>query len=156
MLIMGTDFINTDASFDISMKRNGPSVFLRAWAESGADENDPVMIQWGGSGYNATAFAASNFCYVGVPEGTQSVGAGSWGWFQIMGPVDDVQAGSVTSFTGSIGHAVNFAAGTGLNASGSAYIGASPSMGRVGVLRSYVNESSTADIYLTGVWATGI
>ena len=155
MLIMGTDFINTDASFDISMKRNGPSVFLRSWAENGVDENTPVMIQFGGSGYNATAIAASNICYIGVPEGTQSVGAGSWGWFQITGPVDDVQ-GAATSFTGSIGHAVHWAAGTGLGASGSAYVGASPSLGRIGTLREYTNESTTANIYLTGVWCTGI
>ena len=155
MLLMGTDYINNDASFNLLMKRNGPSVFLKALAATGVDENTPCMIQFGGSGYSATAIAASNVCYVGVPEGTQSVGVGSWGWFQITGPVDDVQ-GDTASFTGSIGHAVYWAGATGLGATSSGYVGASPSVGRIGTLRASVSGGTTADIFLVGVWCTGV
>ena len=155
MLIMGTDYLNTDASFNVSMKKNGPSVYLKALALVGVDENTPAMIQFGGSAYNATAMAEANHCYIGVPEGTQSVGAGSFGWFQITGPVDDVQ-GAGTSLTGSIGHGVYWAAATGLGATSSTYAGASPSVGRIGMLRQEVNESTTANIYLTGIWCDGL
>ena len=153
MMIIGSDFIDNNASFTTSAKRNGAKVYLKAWAESGVDENTPCAIQFGGSGYTATALVASIYAYVGVPEGTQSVGAGSWGWFQIRGPVDDVQ-GPTLSFTGSIGHNVYWAGATGLGASSSANIG-SPALG-VGILTQAASSSTTANIYLTGVWATPI
>jgi len=154
MLIMGTDYMCNDASVDLSMKRNGPSVFLKAYATSGAVENFPVMIQPGGSGYNATAIAETNYCYIGIPEGTQAVASGCVGWFQIRGPVDNVQ-GASTSMAGSIGHAVYWADATGLGCSGSIYVG-NPLVGQIGTLRQYADESTTVNIYLTGVWCTGI
>jgi len=153
MMIIGSDFIDNNASFTTSAKRNGPKVYLKAWAESGVDENTPAAIMFGGSGYVATALIGSIYGYVGVPEGTQSVGVGSWGWFQIRGPVDDVQGGTL-SFTGSIGHNVYWAGATGLGATSSANIGA-PTLG-VGVLLEETSSSTTANIYLTGVWATPI
>uniref|UniRef100_A0A6H1ZV82 Uncharacterized protein n=1 Tax=viral metagenome TaxID=1070528 RepID=A0A6H1ZV82_9ZZZZ len=153
MMIIGSDFIDNNASFTTSAKRNGPKIFVKAWAESGVDENTPAAIMFGGSGYVATALIGSIYAYVGVPEGTQSVGAGSWGWFQIRGPVTDVQ-GAATSFTGSVGHNVYWAGATGLGATSSANIG-SPALG-VGVLLEAASSSTTSNIYLTGVWATPI
>ena len=153
MLLVGSDFIDNNASFNTHLKRDGAKVFVKAYAASGVDENTPCAIQFMGSGYNATALIASIYGYVGVPEGTQSVGAGSWGWFQIRGPVDDVQ-GAAASFTGSVGHNVYWAGGTGLGATGSAYIG-SPALG-VGVLTEETSSSTTANIYLVGVYATPI
>jgi len=155
MLLMGSDFIDNNASFNTQMKRNGPNIYLWAYAASGTDENSPALIQHMGSGYNATALAASLMGFIGVPEGTQSVGAGSWAWYQIRGKVEDVQ-GAATSFTGSVGHGIYYGAATGLGATGSSYIGGSPSVGRVGVLLQYANESTTADIYLEGMWGTGL
>jgi len=152
MMLVGSDFIDNNASFNTQMKRNGPSLFVRAYAASGTDENTPVAIQFMGSGYNATALAASIYAYVGVPEGTQSVGAGSWGWYQIRGPVNDVQA--TTDSIGSVGHAITWEVGT-LFASTSAYQGLD-TKGQIGVLTTEISSIATHDIYLTGAWATPI
>jgi len=151
MMIIGSDFIDNNASFTTSAKRNGAKVFVKAYAASGVDENTPAVIQFMGSGYNATAIAASLYGYIGVPEGTQSVGAGSWGWFQIRGPVEDVQA-SAAEAVGSVGHSVAWTGGT-LYASSSANLGI-VTAGQIGVLTQLANASTTLNIYLTGVWAT--
>ena len=147
MMIIGSDFIDNNASFTTSAKRNGPKIFVKAWAESGVDENTPAAIMFGGSGYVATALIGSIYAYVGVPEGTQSVGAGSWGWFQIRGPVDDVQ-GAATSFTGSVGKAIYLSGATGIGCTGSAYIGAPHQIGIM--ITTAANSSTTCTILLTG------
>jgi len=153
MLLVGTDYIDNNASFNTQLKRDGAKILVMAYAGAGVDENTPCAIQFMGSGYNATALVASIYAYVGVPEGTQSVGAGSWGWFIIRGPVDDVQ-GAATSFTGSVGHNVYWGGATGLGATTSANVG-NPALS-VGVLTEGVSSSTTANIYLCGYYATPI
>ena len=154
MMLVGSDFIDNNASFTTQLKRNGPNVFIYAFAAAGVSANTPAAIQHMGSGYNATALAASNYGYVGVPEGTQSVSAGSWGWFQIRGKVTDAQ-GAATSLTGSVGHNVYWAGATGLGATTSGNVG-NQAIGQVGVLLEETSSSTTGNIYLTGVWATPI
>jgi hypothetical protein len=151
MLLVGTDFIDNNASFNTQLKRDGAKVLVYAYAGTGVDENTPAVIQFMGSGYNATALIASVYGYVGVPEGTQSVGAGSWGWFIIRGPVESVQ-GSAAEAVGSIGHAVAWT-GAAIYASSSAHQGLSH---QIGVLTTAANASTTLDIYLTGVYATPV
>jgi len=153
MMIVGSDFIDNNTSFTSTLKRNGAKVFVRAWAENGTDENTPVAIQFMGSGYNATALAASIYAYVGVPEGTQSVGAGSWGWYQIRGPVVDVQA-SIAEASGEAGHAVAWTAAV-LYGSSSAYQGRYD-IGQIGVFTSEADGSTSMNLYLLGHWATAI
>jgi len=157
MLLVGHDFIDNNASFNTMLRRDGEKVMVQAYAAAGCDENTPVAIQWMGSGYNATALVASVYAYVGVPEGTQSVGAGSWGWYIIRGYVENVQASAAES-VGSVGHAICWTGDT-LYASSSANIGRHTT-GQVGVIVSGanlaggVNASTTINMYLTGVYAT--
>jgi len=154
MLLVGSDFIDNNASFNTKLKRDGAKVFVQAIALAGVDENTPVMVQFGGSGYCASALADSNYAYIGVPEGTQSIGVGSVGWLQIRGPVTDVQ-GAATSMTGSVGHAVYWAGATGLGATVSGNVG-NLDIGQIGILTEEVSSSTTGNIYLTGVWAAPI
>lgn len=157
MLLVGHDFIDNNASFNTMLKRDGAKVLVYAYAASGCDENTPKAIQWMGSGYNATTLVASIYAYVGVPEGTQSVGAGSWGWYIIRGPVEDVQ-GSAAESVGSVGHAIAWT-GAALYASSSANQGLAHQVGVIiqgANLAGGVNASTTMDIYLTGVYATPV
>lgn len=151
MMLIGSDFIDNNASFNTSMKRNGPNVYVQAYATSGMTENTPYMIQFMGSGYKATGLAASHYAFVGVPEGTQSVASGCVGWVQIRGQVDDIQ-GSAAEAVGSVGHAVAWTGGT-LYASSSAYSGLNH---QIGVLTAAANASTSLSIYLIGVWATPV
>jgi len=159
MLLVGHDFIDNNTSFNTMLKRDGAKVLVKAYAGSGVDENTPCAIQFMGSGYNATALIASIYAYVGVPEGTQSVGAGSWGWFIIRGPVEDVQATAAES-VGSAGHSIAWTGAT-IYASTSANQGLNTA-GQIGViiqganLAGGVNASTTMDIYLIGVYATPV
>ena len=61
------DNINTDGSFDTRFS-GGDKAFVHAYATSGMVADTPYMIQFAGSGYNATILAASNYAYVGVPD----------------------------------------------------------------------------------------
>jgi len=66
MLIL--DNIDNNASFNTHMRSGNGKVSLEAYATSGMVADTPYMVQWGGSGYNASILAASNFAYVGVPD----------------------------------------------------------------------------------------
>jgi hypothetical protein len=153
MMLIGQDYVDNNNSFTSVLKRNGPDVFVYAFASAGVAANTPCMIQHMGSGFNATALAASNRAIVGVPEGTQAVSAGSWGWFQIRGAVEDVQA-SAAEASGEAGHSVAWTAGV-LYGSSSAYIG-NVEIGQVGVFTAEANGSTSINIFLTGQWATPI
>ena len=150
MLLVGHDFIDNNASFNTQLKRDGAKVLVYAYAGSGVDENKPVAIQFMGSGYNATALTQGPYAYVGVPDGTQSVGAGSWGWFIIRGPVENAQS-SAAEASGEVGHAVIWATGV-VCGSSSAYIGLAAS-GQIGVFTEEANLSTTISFYLVGAWA---
>ena len=152
-MIMGSDFVDANASFTTAVKSSGAKVFVRAFAENGISANTPAAVAEMGSGYNATALVQSIYAYIGVPEGTQAVGAGSWGWFQIRGPVEDVQA-SAAEASGVAGDSVAWT-GDVLYASSSDYQGRHD-IGQVGVLTAGANGSTTINMYLTGVWATPI
>jgi len=149
--MMLLDNINTQGSFDINMRSGGPKVSVKAYATSGMVANTPYMVQFAGSGYNASILAASNYAYVGVHEGGKALASGCTGWVQIRGPVDDVQFGTADA-SGSQGHAVFWGAAA-VGASSSAFEGLHK-VGQIGVLLESVDESTTANLYLTGAWAT--
>lgn len=153
MLIVGTDYLENNSSFNTMMKREGARIFVKAYATSGVVANTPMAVQWMGSGYNATALAASIYAYVGVPENGEAIASGCMGWMQIRGDVDDVQ-GATASFTGSVGHNVYWAGATGLGATTSANVG-NPALS-VGVLTEETSSSTTGNIYLCGYYATPI
>ena len=154
-MILGSDYIDADNSFTTTLKTKGSKVFVRAFAGSGVSANTPALVTEMGSGYNATVLITALYGRVGVPEGTQAVGAGSWGWFQIRGPVEGVQA-SIGEASGEAGHAVVWTGAT-LYGSSSANQGRA-SIGQVGVFTGSraADESTTINIYLTGVWATAV
>ncbi|KKL55586.1 hypothetical protein LCGC14_2253960 [marine sediment metagenome] len=154
MMIVGSDFIDNNTSFNTVMKRNGPNVFVQAYAESGIVANTPMAVQFMGSGYNATVLIGSVYGYVGLPEDGASLASGCVGWVQIRGKASDVQGGTA-SFKGSVGHNVYWAGGTGLGATVSGNVG-NQDIGQVGVLLEEADDSTTALIYLTGMWATPI
>ncbi len=154
MMIVGSDFIDNNTSFNTAMKHDGPNVFIQAYATSGIVANTPMAIQFMGSGYNATVLIASIYGYVGVPEDGAALASGCVGWVQIAGKASDVQ-GADTSFSGSVGHNVYWAGGTGLGATVSGNVG-NQDIGQVGVLLEETDDSTTGLIFLTGVWATPI
>jgi len=151
MMIIGSDFIDNNASFNTVTKRNGAKLFVQAYATSGIVANTPMVVAFMGSGYNATVLAASLYGYVGVPEA--AVASGCVGWVQIRGPVAGVQASAAES-TGSVGHIIQWHAGT-ISASSSTYLG-DPTLGEIGLLTTEADASTTLDIYLTGMWATPV
>jgi len=156
MLLVGSDYIDNDSSFNTVMRKDGDRVFVKAYATSGAAANTPKYILWSGSCFAATAVVASAYGYIGVVQDANAIASGCVGWVQIRGLVSDCQAYAAAGFTGSVGHSV-FILGTtvGLGATGSAYVG-NPDIGQCGVLAQYANSSTTADIFLTGAWATPI
>jgi len=155
MLIVGSDFIDNNTSFNTVLKKNGDKVFIKAYATSGAAIGIPKFIQFMGSGYAATAIVASNYGFVGIAE--KAISSGSVGWMQIRGEVEDAQAYAASKFTGSAGKHAVFILGTtvGIGATSSAYVG-DAELGQVGVLMEAASGSTTSNIYLTGVWATPI
>ena len=152
-MLLGSDFIDADNSFNTLLKRNGADVFVKCYATSGAVANTPMAVTYAGSSYNATVLVASIYAYVGVPEGSTSIASGGTGWVQIRGPVEGVQAGSTDSI-GSIGHIVQWHTDC-LCASSSTYLG-DPTLGDVGMLTAEVSSVATLDLYLTGLWATPV
>ncbi len=149
MIIAGN--IDTNSSFNVHQRAGGPNVYVEAYATSGMVANTPYMIQHMGSGYSATILAASNYAYVGFPDGGAALASGCVGWVQIRGQVNDAQCGAA-DMKGSVGHSVFW---------GAAALGASTSVneglhtvGQIGVLLEEADASTTTDIYLTGVWAT--
>ena len=155
MLLVGSDFIDNDASFNTQLKREGAKVFVQTYATSGMVADTPYAVQFMGSGYNATALAASIYAYVGVHKDGEALASGCVGWVQIRGNVENVQA-AATSVTGSVGHAVYWAGATGLGASSSANTGNPTVM--VGVLTDDHSGggSTTINMYLCGLYATPI
>ena len=155
-MIVGSDFIDNNTSFNTVIRKDGPNTYVQAYATSGAAAGTPKFIQWMGSGYNATAIVASNYGYVGLVREGNAIASGCVGWVQISGQVDDAQSYAATKFTGEVGHAV-FVLGTtvGIGATGSGYVG-NPAIGQIGVLLEDTSGSTTANIFLTGVWATPI
>lgn len=145
------DNIDNNASFNSQMRAGNGNVSLRAYATSGMVADTPYAVQWMGSGYNATILAASIYAYVGVPEGGKAVASGCMGWVQVRGYRTGVQGGT-TDFMGSQGHSIFWGAAA-LGASTSAYQGL---LHQVGVLMEDLGggASTTANIYLTGIWAT--
>ena len=156
MLIVGSDFIDNHNSFNTVMRRSGPNVFIQVYAVGGVAANSPGAITWKGSGYAVGSMNnPSQRAYIGIPENSGSIASACVGWMQIRGLVKNVQAASDT-WTGSIGHAVNWLQSTtGLGATTSAYNG-NPDI-QIGWLEgSTYSASTTADIFLAGVWATPI
>ena len=156
MLMVGADFINTSGSFDTLMRADeGGKLYVKTYATSGMSLKTPVMLNFRGSGFAATAVGASMYGYVGVPE--IAIASGCVGWAQIRGFTSNVQAASTSEWTGSVGHAIYPLATTfGLGATTSAYVG-NQDIGQCGVLMtSTYNASTTANIFLTGAWCTTI
>jgi len=143
------DNINTNGDINTRFRAGNGKVFVEAYATSGMVADTPYAIQFGGSGYTATILAASIYAYVGVPESVTA--SGCVGWVQIRGERDGVQGGT-TDFKGSQGHAIFWGAAA-LGASTSAYAGLKH---QVGILLEDLGGggSTTANIYLTGIWAT--
>ena len=140
---------NNGSSFNTSFRSGNGKAFVQAYATSGMVANTPYAIQLMGSGYNATIFAASIWAYVGVPE--RVTASGCVGWVQIRGEVNDVQFGTADA-SGPAGHSVFWgAAALGASSSIPAY---NPVIGQVGCLLETVDESTTANIWLAGMWAT--
>ena len=149
MLIL--DNIDNNASFNTHMRSGNGKVYLEAYATSGMVADTPYMVQWGGSGYNASILAASNFAYVGVPDDGKAVASGCLGWVQVRGYVSGVQCGT-TDLLASQGHSVFWGAAA-LGASTSLYEGLDH---QVAVLMEDLGggASTTGNIFLTGIWAT--
>jgi len=151
------DNINTNgSSFNTSFRSGNGKAFVQAYAESGIVANTPMLIQFGGSGYVATLISActNEQGWCGVPE--RVLASGCVGWVQVRGQVDGTQSPISSFYTGSVGHAVIMGATAtagGLHATGGANTG-NQIAGQVGVLLEETNNSTTGNIYLTGVWAT--
>jgi hypothetical protein len=150
--MMILDNINNSASFDVDMRSGNGKVFLKAYATSGMVANTPMMVQFSGSGYSASILAASNYAYVGVPEGSNSVASGCVGWVQIRGFVSGVQFGT-GDLLGSQGHSVFWGAAA-LGASTSLYEGLEHQVGVLMEDTAAGTSSTTGDIFLVGMWAT--
>ena len=157
MMIVGSDSINNNSgSFNTSMRREGPNVYIETYAESGIVANSPAEIRWKGSGYTAGSMnhTASRKAYIGIPRNGAAIASGCVGWVQVRGKVEDAQGAGSLYFSGSIGHGVYWvASSSGIGASGSAYL---VDGNHVGFLLQEGNVSTTADIYLTGVWASPV
>jgi hypothetical protein len=151
MLIVGTDYIDTDSSFDTAIKAESGKgkLFVRAYATSGIALKTPAALLFTGSGYQATALAASLYARVGVAP--EAIASGCTGWVQMRGFVSNVQA-AATSLTGSVGHEIYWAGATGLGCSSSSYIGQSGCVALLAEDKSG-GGSTTANMFLLGVWA---
>ncbi len=148
MIFVGTDAFEGNASTYLSpmlKSAGGGKVQVMTYASQGASKGVLMNYNYSTSyeGWNATALAASVKGVFGYAE--SSIASGCQGWVTIRGPVDNAQA-AAASFTGSLGHGVYFTA-TGIGATTTTYVGA-PS--QVAILREYVNESTTANIYIVG------
>ena len=147
MLHVGIDALDKIGSFNTQIKtdRNG-GVFAYGYATSGATLKKPYFLLFHGSGYAATALAASTAGMIGVA--LAAVVSGCVGWFQIRGFCSDVQ-GVATKFQGSYGHSVYASAG-GAAASASAFIGIDS---QFAVLAEDVGggASTTANLWLLGL-----
>ena len=146
MLHVGIDALDKIGSFNTQIKtdRNG-GVFAYGYATSGSVLKTPYFLLWHGSGYAATALAASTKGQIGVA--IAAIASGCVGWFQIRGFCSDVQ-GAATKLKGSFGHAVYFSA-AGVAASASAFIGIDS---QFAVLAEDVGggASTTANMWLIG------
>jgi hypothetical protein len=156
MLIVGADRIDNHNSFNTLMKREGPNVFIQVYVANGIAANMPVAVTWKGSNYAAGSMNdASQRAYIGIPRASAAIASGCIGWVQIRGKVENVQAAS-DNWTGSVGHAIHWLSSTtGLGATSSEYNG-DPGLQLGYLLTSTYSASTTADIFLSGVWATPI
>jgi len=149
MFFTDTDFSEGDASTHIALKlKSGGAgkLFVQCYASSGASLGVHLKHVYSTAyeGFFSTATIAASV--VGLyGYCADDIASGCVGWAQIRGPVDNAQA-AAASFTGSLGHGVYFTA-TGIGATTTTYVGA-PS--QVAILREYVNESTTANIYIVG------
>ena len=154
MMIVGTDYIDNGGSFNLAMKKEGPNVFVKTYATSGIVANEPAEIRFKGSCYTAGSMnhTASRSAYIGIPEA--AIASGYMGWVQVRGKVKDAQGAASLYFSGSVGHGVYWvASSSGIGASGSAYLADG---NHIGVLLEETSVSTTADIYLTGIWASPV
>ena len=145
-------YVDTSSSFRSLDKFYGDAGFVgvRAIVASGLDGDTPAYVLPNESGYFATALAASTYGYVGVPYGG-SIASGCLGMIQIGGYKEGVQC-TAAGITGSAGNAVAWT-GAALFGTASAYIGVA---GQIGILTETVSASTTANMFLTGVYTTAI
>jgi hypothetical protein len=154
---MAGPFVDNSSSFrtvQTAECRNG-GLYMLAYVGSGIDGDTPVYVTPNESGPYATALAASYSGYVGVPL-NGSIASGCVGAIQIAGYRAGIQC-TAAGVTGSIGaplvwtaaavYATATATGLGLP-NGTAE--------KVGILYAAGNASTTANVYLTGRWATPV
>jgi len=149
--------IDTDSSFNTMFHADGGKVFIQAYATSGIVANTPMLVQFMGSGYNATLISActSEAGFGGYPKDGKALASGCVGWVQVRGKIEDVQAFVATGFTGSVGHSVFMGATAtagGFGATSSANVG-NGAIGQIGVLLEAASGSLTTTMYLTGVYS---
>jgi hypothetical protein len=160
-MILGSDFIDNNNSFNTVMKREGANVFVQTYAPNSATANRAQLVYYNGSGYSATTPATGHMAYVGVAADQAAISSGCVGWIQIRGFVPSAQAyggaaGTSTGFTGSVGHAVLLyatATAIGFGATSSGHVG-NGVIGQCGVLTTAASGSQDGQIYLTGVLTT--
>ena len=149
--------VNNDSSFNTNMRAGDEGkVFVETYATSGMVADTPYMVQWGGSGYNASILAASNYAYIGVHEDGKALASGCVGWTQIRGRVNNVQ-GSIANCSAEQGHGVAWVAAAFV--ASSSIVQGLYTVGQVGVFlegseATTANASTTMDVWLNGVWAT--
>lgn len=143
------NILNDTSDADVAFRSGNGKAFVKAYAGGGMVANTPYAIQFSASLYNATVLAASIWGMVGVPE--RVCASGCTGWVQVRGNVEGVQA-SVAESTGSVGHIIQWHAGT-ICASSSTHIG-SPYTGDVGMLTQEAEASTTLNIWLNGIYVT--
>ena len=156
MMVIGSDSIDNSGSFNTVMATEGPNVYVQAYATSGIVANSPAEIRWKGSGYAAGSMnhTASRNAYIGIPRAGAAIASGCVGWVQIRGKVEDAQGAATLYFSGSVGHGVYWvASSSGIGASGSAYLADG---NHIGVLLQEGDVSTTANIFLTGIWASPV
>lgn len=150
MFFVDTDFVEVDGTFSANIKSDGAGrIVCKVYATSGCVLGTPYRVAYAyttsGNGWlQPHVLDASEKGLVGIASA--AIASGCEGWITVRGPVTGAQ-GAATSLTGSIGHAVYWGGATGIGATGSAFQGL---VHQIGVLAEYVNESTTANIFLTG------
>lgn len=150
MFFTGTDFFESGATNSATIKSDGAGrILCEVYATSGMLAKSIYHIgqfyTTSGDRWLQPYTIGSKTGLVGIASG--AIASGCVGWVTIRGPVDDASSSATVQFTGSIGHAVFFADGSGMGASSSAYAGLSH---QIGFLLEEGTGTYVANIFLTG------
>jgi len=154
MFFVGSDFFESGGTYSATIKSDGAGrVLAYVYATSGWTAKRAYAIgpcyATGGAfftplmGAGGTSTSAQGL--YGVASG--AIASGCMGWVTIRGPVDDASSAATVEFTGSIGHSVFLAAGSGMGASTSSYQGRAH---QIGFLLEEATATLACNVFLTG------